>query len=71
MTQGDDRTLIRLVTDDVDLLIPALLQRGASLRLAGPRRVDVRGMTAADIARVAAWHNSRVDDLETVHPSEP
>jgi hypothetical protein len=63
-TEGD--TFVRLITADAVLLLPALLQRGASLRLTGSSRVDVRGMGAWEVAGIAALCNARVLDLETI-----
>ncbi len=59
---------VRITTEDADLLLPALAQRGASFRITGRRWIDVRGLTAADVAQLAAVHNARVTDLEAVRP---
>ena len=61
-----DRGFTRLTTDDVELLLPALAQRGASFRITGRRCIDIRGIDAADIAQVAALLNARVTDLQAV-----
>ena len=66
-----DRTVVRLTTDDASLLLPALAQCGASFWLTGGRHLDVRGVSAADLAQLAAAHNARVADLETVRPGTP
>jgi hypothetical protein len=64
--QSEDDTFVRLTTDDAELLLPALLARGASFWLGSRGRVDVRGMGVAEVARIAAFHNASVIDLETV-----
>jgi hypothetical protein len=69
--ESQEHSFVRLLTEDSELLVPALLQRGASLHLRGRTRVDVRGMSAADIAWIAAFHNARVDDLRTVQDAQP
>ena len=66
MIHTEDDSVVRLTTDDADALLPALLARGASFRLSGRHHVDVRGMVAAEVARIAASHNARVADLEVV-----
>ena len=65
MNQSENETFVRLTTRDADLLLPILLARGASFRLARGR-VEVRGMGAADVASLAASSNARVTDLEVV-----
>jgi hypothetical protein len=62
----DSRPFIRLTTDDVGLLLPALVEGGASFRISGRQHVDVQGMNAADVARVAALYNARVADLQVL-----
>ncbi len=59
-------SFVRLTTDDTELLLPALVQYGASFHLAGQKRLDVRGMDVAEVALLAAVYNARVSDLETV-----
>ncbi|MFC0682766.1 hypothetical protein ACFFGH_33460 [Lysobacter korlensis] len=66
MIDPEDDTVVRLITEDAQLLLPALLARGASFRLSGRRRIDVRGMGAADVARIAALCEARVVGLELV-----
>lgn len=63
-----DGSIVRLTTDDTELLLPALAQAGAAFRLSGPHSLDVIGIDADDIAVLAALHNARVVDLETVPP---
>ena len=60
----DEQSFIRLTTDDAGLILPALAQLGASFRLSGASRIDVRGMSEAEVARVAALSNARVADLQ-------
>ena len=66
MIQSEESSFVRLTTEDPDLLPPVLLARGASFWLGSRGRVDVRGMRAADVARVAALCNARVRDFEVV-----
>ncbi len=66
MIHTDEDSLVRLTTDDAGALLPALLAHGASFRLNGRHRVDVRGIGAAEVARIAAFHNARVVDLEVI-----
>ncbi len=66
-----DGGFVRVTTEDAALLVPVLAQRGASFWLTGRQRLDVSGLTAGDIARLAAAHNARVTDLETMrHPAD-
>lgn len=60
--------VIRLTTDDGALLLPALAQAGASLRVLRGR-ILVRGLDADEVAFVAALHNARVADLEVLPAS--
>ncbi len=66
MIRSENSTFVRLTTDDADLLLPALLARGASFWIGGRGRLDVRGMGAADVAQLAAFCNAQVSDLETI-----
>ncbi len=64
-----DESFVRITTDDTELLLPALVQCGASFHLAAQNRLDIRGMDPADVALLAAVYNARVIDFETVVPS--
>ena len=66
MIQSEESTFVRLTTEDPELLLPVLLARGASFWLGSRGRVDVRGMPAVDVARIAAFCNARVSDFEVV-----
>jgi hypothetical protein len=64
--QSENSTFVRLTTEDAELLLPALLARGASFWLGNRGRIDVRGMAVAEVAEIAAFYNARVTSLELV-----
>lgn len=66
MMRSYDSAFVRLITDDAQLLLPVLLERDVSFLLTSRRHVDVRGMGAPEVARIAALCNARVTDLQTV-----
>jgi len=63
---GTDESFVRLTTDDMELLLPALAQAGGAFRVSGRNRLDVHGLEAGEVAFLAALHNAAVVDLETV-----
>ena len=62
----EDEGFVRLTTHDTELLLPALAQAGAAFRLRERDFLDVIGIDADAVAVLAALHNARVLDLETV-----
>ena len=57
--------VVRLTTTDAESLIPALLRLGAWVRVTR-RGVEIQGLSACSVARVAASELAVVTDLTTV-----
>ncbi len=62
------RPLVILTTTDTSLLLPALLVAGASVTLQRDQ-LAVRGLTAVEVAGIAAVHLALVTDLTSSTPS--
>ena len=60
---------VRVTMREPSLLVHALLQENAFVVVRGQNRVDVRGMTAPQVAVTAALRQLDVVDLETICPT--
>lgn len=63
--QEHDELVVRLTTTDAESLIPALLRLGVWVRVTR-REVEIRGLSAGCVARVAAGQLASVTDLTTM-----
>ncbi len=71
-TQGTERLdvgqpVVTITTTDTSLLLPALLVAGASVTLKRDK-LAVRGLTAAQVAGIAAAQRALVTDLTSSTP---
>ena len=67
-TLDDRQPVVTITTPETSLLLPALLVAGASVTLQRDKLL-VRGLTAAEVAGIAAAQLAPVTDLKSSTPS--
>ena len=63
-----DGAYVRVTVLEPSPLVHTLLRANASVSVRGAHRVEIRGMTATEVAVTAAAHLFNLLDLETVFP---